>query len=93
MAVVAEKLIRKQFLVYPSQVEKMEKLAKDENASVAEMVRKAIAAFNPDHDLSNMEESELLGLVSVKIKEAIVDTRNTRKHLDKTLEKLSVRPV
>ena len=93
MAVVAEKLIRKQFLIYPSQVEKMEKLAKDENASVAEMVRKAIAAFNPNHDMSNMEESELLSLVSTRVKEAIVDTRNTRKRLDETLEKLSVRAV
>ena len=93
MANIAEKLVRKQFLIYPSQVEKMEKLAKDENASVAEMVRKAIAAFNPDNDLSNMEESELLSLVSMKLQEAIIDTRNTRKHLDKTLEKLSVRAV
>lgn len=93
MPAVAEKLVRKQFLVYPSQVKKMEALAKKENASVAEMVRKAIIAFNPENDLSSMEESELLSLVSTRVKEAIVDTRNTRKRLDETLKKLSVRAV
>jgi len=88
MPAVAEKLVRKQFLIYPSQVKKMEALAKEENASVAEMVRKAIAAFNPNNDLPNMEESELLSLVATSVKDALADTRKTRKHLDKTLKKL-----
>ena len=85
---VTEKLVRKQFLVYPSQIKKMEALANKENTSVAEMVRKAITAFNPEDDLTNMKESELLSLVAANVKEALADTRKTRRHLDKTLKKL-----
>jgi hypothetical protein len=36
-----------------------------------------------------MEESELLELVSARVKEAVTETRKTRKHLEKTLKKLS----
>jgi len=88
MVAVAEKLVRKQFLLYPAQVKKMETLAKRENASVAELVRMAITAFDPDNTFSNMEESEMLSLVSANVKEALAETRRTRKHLDQTLEKL-----
>ena len=52
------------------------------------MVRNAIAAYNPDVP-TDMEKSELLELVSTRVKEAIIDTRNIRKHLDETLKKLS----
>jgi hypothetical protein len=89
---VAEKLVRKQFLISPAQVKKIEFLAKKKNTSAAEMVRNAIAAYNPDIPI-DIEESELLELVSARIKEAIIDTRNTRKHLDKTLKKLSTGAV
>lgn len=89
---VAEKLVRKQFLISTAQVKKLELLAKQKNTSAAEMVRNAITAYNPDVP-ADMEESELLELVSMRVKEAIVDTRNTRKRLDKTLKKLSVGAV
>lgn len=84
----AEKLVRKQFLISPAQAKKIELLAKKNNTSAAKMVRDAITAYNPDIP-TEMEESELLELVSARVKETIVETRNTRKHLDKTLEKLS----
>jgi len=85
---VAEKLVRKQFLIFPSQAKKLEVLARQKNTSAAEIVRKAIAAYNPGSP-SEMEESELLELVAARLKEAIEDTRNTRERLDATLEKLS----
>ncbi|MEA3546558.1 MAG: hypothetical protein U9R66_02760 [Thermodesulfobacteriota bacterium] len=88
----AEKLVRKQYLISPSQIKKIELLAKEKNTSAAEMVRNAITAYNPDVP-TDMEDSELLELVSTRVKEAIIDTRNTRKRLDKTLKKLSAGAV
>ena len=88
----AEKLVRKQFLISQAQIKKIEFLAKKKNTSAAEMVRNAIAAYDPDVP-TDMEESELLELVSARVKEAIVDTRNTRKRLDKTVNKLSAGAV
>ncbi len=87
MPSTGENLIRKQFLLYPSQVEKMTILAKQQNASVAEMVRKAITVFDPESS-DDMEESELLELVSIRVKEAFKQTRETRLRLDKTLAAL-----
>ncbi len=89
---VAEKLVRKQFLISPGQIKKIEFLAKKRNTSAAEMVRNAITAYNPDVP-TDMEEFELLELVSTRVKEAITDTRKTRKNLDKTLKKLAVGAV
>ena len=85
---VAEKLVRKQYLISPTQIKKIELLAKKHNTSAAEMVRNAITAYNPDVP-TDMEDSELLELVSTRVKEAILDTRNTKKRLDETLKKLS----
>ena len=84
----AEKLVRKQFLISPLQIKKIELLAKKQNTSAAAMVRNAIDAYNPDAP-TDMEGLELLALVSERVRDAIVDTRNTRKHLDNTLRKLS----
>ena len=88
----AKKLVRKQFLISSAQIKKIELLAKQKKTSAAEMVRNAITAYNPDVPV-DMETSELLELVAVRVKEAIKETRNTRKHLDKTLKKLSVGTV
>ena len=84
----AEKLIRKQFLILPSHAKKLETLARQENTSAAEMVRKAIAAYDPG-STPDIEESELLELVATRLKETIKETRNTRERLDATLKKLS----
>jgi len=73
-------------------VKKIELLAKKNNTSAAAMVRNAITAYNPDVP-TDMEDSELLELLSTRVKEAIIDTRNTRKRLDKTLKKLSAGAV
>ncbi len=65
----------------------MAAFAKQQNASVAEMVRKAITAFDPESP-GDMEESELLELVSARVKETLEETRKTRLRLDKTLATL-----
>jgi DNA-binding protein Fis len=84
---VAERLVRKQFLISPDQIKKLELLAKKEKSSAAEMVRKAIDAYSPK--LSNgMDESELLELVASRVKEAIADTKKTRSALTRTLKNL-----
>lgn len=85
-----ENLVRKQYLISSSQVKKIELLAKKQNKSAAEMVRNAIDAFNPDVSM-DMKESELLDLVSARVKEAIANTRETRNRLQTTLETLGVR--
>ena len=85
----AESLVRKQFLIYPGQVEKIERLAKQENTSAAEMVRKAIDAYNPSLP-NDMGESELMELVAARVKEAITETADTRQRLNEALEKLGM---
>jgi hypothetical protein len=79
-----ENLVRKQYLIAPHQVEKLQLLAKKQKTSAAEVVRMAIDAFNPDIP-EELNESELFDLVSARVKEAIADTRTTRKRLKKTL--------
>lgn len=86
----AENLVRKQYLISPSQVKKIELLAKKHNTSAAEMVRTAIDAFNPDASM-DIKESELLDLVASRVKEAISDTQETRRRLKTTLETLAAR--
>jgi hypothetical protein len=86
----AENLVRKQYLISPKQIEKIEILAKKQKTSAAQLVRAAIDAYNPDIPM-DMKESELLDLVSTRVKEAIADTQATRKRLGLTLQKLTVR--
>ncbi len=83
----AENLVRKQYLIAPRQIEKLEILAKKQKTSAADVVRRAIDAFNPDVP-ADMNESELFELVSAKVKEAIADTQETRQRLKKTLAAL-----
>jgi hypothetical protein len=85
----AEKLVRKQFLISTMQIKKLDLLAKKQNVSAAQLVRAAIDAYNPD--VSDIKESELLEFVSMRVKEAIVDTQETRKRLNKTLQILAER--
>lgn len=88
----ANNLVRKQYLISPTQVKKIELLAKKQKKSAAEMVRNAIDAFNPDVPI-DMKESELFDLVSTRVREAIANTQETRDRLEKTLETLALRGV
>lgn len=83
----AENLVRKQYLIAPRQIEKLQLIAKKQKTSAAEVVRMAIDAFNPDAP-ADMNENELLDLVSQRVKEAIADTRTTRERLNKALAAL-----
>ena len=86
----AEKLIRKQFLISPSQVEKLNRLARDEGTSVAEMVRVAIDTYNPDTAaIADLDAPELIELVSQRLKEAITSTQKANRAVGNTLKKLS----
>ena len=83
-------LIRKQYLISDKNAQKLENLAKAKGTSAAEIVRQAIDAFDPD-SLDAADESELMELASLRLKEAIEDTQTTRKRLNKTLSKLGVK--
>jgi predicted secreted protein len=86
----AEKLVRKQFLISPSQVEKLNRLARNEGTSVAEMVRLAIDTYNPDTAaIVDLDAPELMELVSERLKEAITSTQKANRVLSNTLKKLS----
>ena len=90
----AEKLIRKQFLISPSQVEKLNRLARDDGTSVAQMVRQAIDTYNPDTAaISELDASELMELASERLKEAITSTQKANRAVTKTLKKLSTRSI
>jgi non-homologous end joining protein Ku len=65
-------------------------MAKRRKTSAAEMVRKAIDAFNPDAP-EDMAEAELLELVAARVKEAIVNTQKTRARLAAALNKLEAK--
>ena len=85
-----EKLVRKQFLISPGQVKKLNHLARDKGTSVAEMVRVAIDSYNPDTAaVADLDAPELIELVSERLKEAITSTRKANRTIDKTLKKLS----
>lgn len=83
-----ENLVRKQFLIAPHQIKKLQLIAKKQNTSAADIVRMAIDAFNPETSMAGMSENELFDLVSKRVKEAIAETEATRKLLDKTLAAL-----
>lgn len=83
----SEKLVRKQFLIHPDQIDKLQALTKKGNTSAAEIVRRAIDAYNPDIP-SGVDESELFELVAARLKEAIGATQKTRLKLEKTVKKL-----
>ncbi len=82
-----EKLVRKQYLVTPSNVEKLQRLASDRGTSAAEIVRLAINAYEPN-GASELDTPELMGLVSAHLKEAIRATRHTNRVVAKTLKGL-----
>ncbi|MCG7984643.1 hypothetical protein A3194_12820 [Candidatus Thiodiazotropha endoloripes] len=86
MSATAENLIRKQIMLSPSNIKKLAKLSKDQGTSVAEIVRQSIESYDPD--TQDIEEAELKKLVAERLKEAITETANTRKRLNKVINAL-----
>lgn len=82
-------LIRKQFLVSASQIEKLSSLSVSEGKSEAEIVRLAIDAFEPK-GADNIDAPELMELVSQRLKEAINSTKHANKVVSKTLKSLAL---
>ncbi len=88
MAKLSEKMVRKQFLVSPAIVERLEQIAAKRGTSASEIVRLAIDSFDAN-TAEAMESPELMELVSVRLKEAIKSTRRARRTVNKTLKALS----
>ncbi len=88
MSEVSEKMIRKQFLVSPSTAKRLEQMAAERGTSSSEIVRQAIESFDAN-DADAMGSSELMELVSHRLKEAIESTRHAQQVVSKTLATLS----
>ena len=87
MATSQQNLIRKQFLISPSQIDKVERIAKQMKVSAAEVVRSAITAYDPSElDAVNQE---LIDLVNEKLEGAIVATRKSQKEIKALRAELS----
>jgi Ribbon-helix-helix protein, copG family len=85
-----EKLVRKQFLISPSQIKKLDRIARNEGTSVAEIVRVAIDNYNPDNaPFADLNAPELMNLVSIQLKEAIASTQKANRNIDRALKSLS----
>ena len=86
----SEKLVRKQFLISPSQVKKLDRIARDEGTSVAEIVRIAIDTYDPKMaPFVELDAPELMELVSTRLKEAIASTQKANRNIDRALKTLS----
>lgn len=88
-AAQSRNLVRKQLMLSSTNIEKIERIAKDKHLSVANVVRMAITSFDPDS--YNKDETELLDLVSSRLKETIDDVVATRERLNKTLDDYEAR--
>ena len=67
----------------------IKRMAVARGSSVAEVIRVAVDAYNPD--TADIGETELIELVSTRLKETIADTARTRKRLNKTLNRLEAK--
>ena len=86
----SEKLVRKQFLISPSQVKKLNRIARDEGTSVAEIVRAAIDNYDPNiAAFADSGAPGLMNLVSIQLKEAIASTQKANRNIDRALKSLS----
>ncbi|RTZ74543.1 MAG: hypothetical protein DSZ00_04075 [Gammaproteobacteria bacterium] len=81
-------LVRKQYLVSEEHVKKVKRLASVQGTSAAEIVRRAIDAYELEQP-ERLEEPELLQLVSRRLKEAIASTRRANRKVSRALEALS----
>jgi predicted DNA-binding protein len=82
----AENLVRKQIMLSADNIEKLDKLSKKQGTSAAEIVRLSIDSYDPEK--ADIDDNELLELVSERLKEAIKETASTRRRLNKALKKI-----
>jgi predicted DNA-binding protein len=88
MAEFSEKMIRKQFLLPPSTVRRLERLALERGTSASEIVRQAIRSYDI-RDGDAIESAKLMELVSSRLKEAIKSTRHAQRTVSMSLQVLS----
>lgn len=86
----SEKMVRKQILMTPSIIRCLERLAAKKGTSSSEIVRRAIQSYELE-DSAAMEPTELMELVSTRLKEAIASTRRARHKAEETLQQLEPR--
>ena len=91
MSVMANNLIRKQIMLSTDNIEKLDQLSKVRGTSAAEIVRLSIDSYNPDS--MEIEENELLELVSERLQEAIQEAAKTRRRLNKALKTLELKGI
>lgn len=80
-------LLRKQFLISSSQIEKLSALSLAKGKSEAEIVRLAIDAYEPEN-IALDSVPELMELLDKRLKNAISSTRHANSVISKTLKKL-----
>jgi predicted DNA-binding protein len=85
---MSEKMVRKQFLVPPSTVRRLEQLAARRGTSASEIVRQAINSFDVN-DAEAMQSPDLMELVSERLKDAIKSTRQAQRAVSRSLQALS----
>ncbi len=83
----SQKMSRKQFLLPPHTVARLDRLAASKGTSASDIVRQAIEAFDEDSEIA--DASDLADVVSASLKEAIESTREARLALESTLGSLS----
>ena len=87
---VQTNLVRKQFLISESNIEKLDRIATQDNISAANVVRLAIEAYNPSE---NIDQPELMELVSSRLKEAISSTQRANQKISRILKNTSPQDI
>ena len=80
-------LIRKQYLVSKSNVEKLEAIAATRGTSVTEVVRQAIDAYDPE-GAAAIDAPDLMEVVASRLKEALKATRRANKRVNDAMAAL-----
>ena len=81
------RLLRKQYLVTPENVSKIDALAKADGTSATDIVRKAIDAYEPQGQ-NELTPGDFIALVSERLTQTIKETQTTRRRLNKALKTL-----
>ena len=84
-----DNLVRKQIMLSNSNISKLEKIAKEKGASVAEIVRLAVDNYNPNFD--DMGDDEFMLLVSQRLKQAIKETERVSQRVQQTIKKFEAK--
>ncbi len=82
-------LIRKQVMLSEGNISKLDKIAKQGQVSMSEILRQAVDSFDIE-EANDLNMAELKDLVSSRLKEAISSTQKANATVASTLESLSL---